>query len=193
MDNLELFYDHYKETFVVISEQTKQRDKKFVLVFILLFILLLFTFNPIEYSNIIFNFINEQYLLDLSNQFSVIQTFLWLALFYETLRYSQLMVYIEREYKYIDYLEEQITELSKITFNREGKDYTKNYKSISKFTNFCYKYFFPLFSLVVASLKIKSEYSTPNILCFLIIDTVIFVGYFILWSTHSYYVIKYDI
>lgn len=125
MDNLELFYDHYKETFVVISEQTKQRDKKFVLVFILLFILLLFTFNPIEYSNIIFNFINEQYLLDLSNQFSVIQTFLWLALFYETLRYSQSMVYIEREYKYIDYLEEQITELSKITFNREGKDYTK--------------------------------------------------------------------
>lgn len=81
MDNLELFYDHYKETFVVISEQTKQRDKKFVLVFILLFILLLFTFNPIEYSNIIFNFINEQYLLDLSNQFSVIQTFYGLLYF----------------------------------------------------------------------------------------------------------------
>lgn len=166
MDNLELFYDHYKETFVVISEQTKQRDKKFVLVFILLFILLLFTFNSIEYSNIIFNFINEQYLLDLSNQFSVIQTFLWLALFYETLRYSQSMVYIEREYKYIDYLEEQITELSKITFNREGKDYTKNYKSISKFTNFCYKYFFSFVFTCRCIIENKKRIFNPQYIMF---------------------------
>ena len=97
MDKLELFYDHYKETFVVISEQIKQRNKKFILVFILLFILLLFTFKPNEYSNIIFDFINNQYSIDLSSQFSVLQTFLWLALFYETLRYSQTIVYIERE------------------------------------------------------------------------------------------------
>ena len=192
MDNLELFYDHYKETFVVISEQIKQRDKKFVFVFILLFILLLLTFNPIEYSNIIFGFINNQYSIDLSNQFSVLQTFLWLALFYETLRYSQSIVYIEREYKYIDYLEKIITKISKETLDREGGNYSKHYKPISIFTNSCYKYFFPLFSLTVAILKIKSEYSVQNMLCFLIIDTIIFIVYFILWIVHSYYVIIYD-
>lgn len=192
MDKLELFYDHYKETFVVISEQIKQRNKKFILVFILLFILLLFTFKPNEYSNIIFDFINNQYSIDLSSQFSVLQTFLWLALFYETLRYSQTIVYIEREYKYIDYLEKKITKISKETLNREGGDYSKNFKPISIFTNGCYKYFFPLFSLIVSSLKIKSEYSVQNMLYFLIIDTIIFIVYFILWIVHSFYVIKYD-
>lgn len=193
MDKIDLLYDNYKETFVIISEQIQQRNKKFVLVFILLFILLLFTFNPTEYSNIIFNFIKNQYSIDLSSQFSVLQTFLWLALFYETLRYSQSIVYIEREYKYIKYLEKRISKISKVKFNREGTNYSNNYQSISKFTNICYKYLFPLFSLSAASLKIKSEYSVQNIMCFLVIDTIIFIVYFLLWIVHSYYVIKYDI
>lgn len=192
MEQLDLIYDHYKETFVIISEQKHQRNKKFVLTFLIAFVLLLFTFNPNEYSGLIFGYIKEQYSIDLTNQFVVIQTFLWITLLYETLRYSQAVVYIEREYKYIDSLEVKISELSQFSFNREGQNYSNNFSIISNYANLIYKYLFPIFSVAVATLKIISEFKYLNIWYFLLIDTIIYIAYIFLWVFHSYFVIKND-
>lgn len=192
MNTLDLIYDHYKETFAIISEQIKQRNKRFVFTFIIAFIMLLFAFSPDEYSSLIFGFINKQYSIDLKSQFIVIQSFLWIALLYETLRYSQTIVYIEREYQHIELLETKISELSQFPFDREGQGYANNYPMISNYTNIIYKYVFPLFSTIVATLKIVSEYTHFNIWYFLIIDTVIYATYIMLWIFHSYYVFKND-
>lgn len=156
------------------------------------FVLLLFTFSPNEYGNLVFSYINEQYSLDLTRHFNVIQTFLWIALLYETLRYSQSLIYIEREYNYIGSLEEQLSQLTSFKFNREGQDYSDNYPVISNYTNIIYKYLFPLFSIIVATLKIKSEYKYLNTWYWLIIDTFLYIAYIYLWFFHSFYVIKND-
>lgn len=192
MEQLDLIYDHYKETFAIISEQIKQRNKKFVFTFIIAFTLLLFTFKPNEYSNLIFGYVYEQYSIDLTDQFIVIQTFLWIALLYETLRYSQAMIYIEREYKYIASIESKISEKSGVSFNREGDNYSNDYPLISKYINLIYKYLFPSFSVAVATLKIISEYRYINIWYFLLIDTVLYIAYILLWIFHLHYVIKND-
>lgn len=192
MEQLDLIYDHYKETFIIISEQKHQRDKKFVLTFLIDFVILLFAFNPNEYSGLIFNYIKEQYSIDLTNQFIVIQTFLWITLLYETLRYSQAVVYVEREYKYIKSLESKISDLSQFSFNREGQDYSNNFAIISNYTNIIYKYLFPIFSVTVATFKIISEFKYLNIWYFLLIDTIIYIAYILMWVFHSYYVIKND-
>lgn len=192
LETLDLVYDHYKETFAILSEQIKQRNKKFVFIFLISCILLLFAFSPDEYGNLVFGYIYEQYSIDLSNQFAIIQTFLWVILLYETLRYSQAFVYIEREYKYIDTLESKISELSDTSFDRESKDYDDNFSMISKYTNIIYKYLFPLFSIVVAILKIISEWVHLNIWYFSLIDTFLCIAYLLLWIFHSYYAIKND-
>lgn len=192
MEQIDLIYDHYKETFAIISEQNKLRNKRFVFTFVIAMVLLLFTFNPVEYSGLIFGYIKEQYSIDLTNQFVVIQTFLWITLLYETLRYSQAVVYIEREYKYISSLEAHITTLSQFSFNREGQNYSNDYPIISNYANLIYKYLFPIFSVAVATLKIISEFKYLNIWYFLLIDTIIYIAYIFLWVFHSYFVIKND-
>lgn len=192
METLDLIYDHYKDTFTIITKQIKQRNKKFVFIFIIAFVFLLFTFNPDGYGNLIFGYIKEQYSIDLTGYFSVIQTFLWVILLYETLRYSQSIIYIEREYQYIASLEEKISQIISYTINRESQDYSDNYSVITNYSNIIYKYLFPSFSIIVVTLKIISEYKTLNIWCFLIIDTLLYIAYILLWFFHSYYVIKND-
>lgn len=192
MDSLELLYDHYKDTFELLTERLKQRDKKFVFSFIISSVLVLLTFNPDEYQCIIVGYVSKQYSVDLTNQFAVLQTFLWVALLYETLRYSQAVVNIERTYVYLDSVEKRISELSSEKFDREVRDYAVNFRLASKYANFIYKYIFPVFSIVVALLKIISEFKNTSAWYFMVIDLILCIAYIVLWVFHSIFTIKTD-
>ena len=64
--------------------------------------------------------------LQLSN--TIIQTLIWLLIVYVMIRYIQDMLYIERQYTYLDKLEKEISNLTTTRiFSREGENYQKDY------------------------------------------------------------------
>lgn len=190
MDKLELLYDHYKETYEILTHQIKQRDKMFVLSFIFSCVALLFAFDPAEYRNLLFGYIYDQFSIDLSSQFFVLQTFLWIVLLYVTLRYSQAFVNIERTYSYLDSLERKIHELSQAEFDREGGHYARNFSLPSKYANYVYKFIFPVISVMIAVVKIISECHISAIAHLLFVDFIICFAYILLWIFHVIYVVK---
>lgn len=190
MDKLELLYDHYKETYEILTRQIKQRDRMFIISFIISCVLLLFAFDPAEYRNLLFGYIYNQFSVDLSNQFFVLQTFLWTVLLYVTLRYSQVFTNIERTYSYLNSLEEKIRELTQVDFDREGGHYARHFSLPSKYANYIYKFIFPAVSISIAIIKIISEFYIFTAWWLLLIDFIICAAYIVLWIFHTIYAIK---
>lgn len=173
--SINVLYDHYKETYNIIATQIEKRNKYFIFTFIVILIQLLFAVSPYSFVQLIIEFVNEEYKIDISNQFEAIQTFMWILLAIVTLRYYQTHMFIERTYSYIHALETQISEMLHEKFDRESTNYLKDYPIILNFCNIIYKFFFPSFSLVVLICKYISEYINHNFGLYLIADSLLFV------------------
>jgi hypothetical protein len=72
MDKTELLYDHYKETFSIIKETIIQRNRFFVMVFLVMTLQFLFALSPDSVSYLIICIIQKQYKIDISNQMSIL-------------------------------------------------------------------------------------------------------------------------
>lgn len=180
MDKLELLYDHYKETFGRIKESLNDRNHFFVMVFIIITLQFLFATSPESISSLILTIIQKEYEIDISSQMSIIQSLLWLVLLYLTMRYYQINVYVERQYKYIHSLEKDIAQNAQIKFDREGGDYLSNYPKMNSFMDILYKWVFPIIYCLVICCKIISEYTNSKFNLSIIFDSVIFLSCFIL-------------
>jgi len=130
---------------------------------------------------IFINLLKDTYNIDISNQINIIQNLLWFVLLYFTMRYYQSNIYIERQYKYIHKLEEDISKLSGIEFYRESKSYLTYYPLVLDFVHILYTWIFPLLFEVVIIARIIMEYlSYSYIKVSLIIDFAIFLCCFVL-------------
>lgn len=159
MDNKELLYDHYKETFSLIKDSIKQRNRLFVWLFSVMAVHFLFAASPESILAIIVGIVQKRCSVDISNQMSIIQSSLWVLLLYLTMRYYQSTVYIERQYRYIHSLEADIAKTAGIKFDREGTNYLLNYPKMNDFIDILYKWFFPLIYAAVICYKIAAEYN----------------------------------
>lgn len=180
MDKTELLYDHYKETYMIIKENIRDRNKFFLLFFIIMSIQFLFAVTPDSISSIIVSIIHKTYEIDISNQIVIIQSLLWLILLYFTMRYYQCSVYIERQYKYIHSLESNISVLIDNKFDRESTDYLLFYPKMNNMVDAMYKWVFPIIYCVVITIKIVGEFENEFYCFTTVFDGVIFVSCFVL-------------
>lgn len=179
-DKTELLYDHYKETYSIIKENIRDRNKFFLLFFIIMSIQFLFAVTPDSISSIIISIIYTSYDIDISSQITVIQSLLWLILLYFTMRYYQCSVYIERQYKYIHSLEGNISALIDNKFDRESADYLSFYPKMNDMIDVMYKWVFPIIYCVVITIKIVGEFANEFYCCKTVFDGVIFISCFVL-------------
>lgn len=180
MDKVELLYDHYKETVSIIKNTIAQRNRFFVMVFIVVALQFLFATSPDSISYLIIGIIKKQYEVDISNQMSIIQSFLWLILLYLTMRYYQATVYIEKQYKCIYSIETDISRIEQIKFDRESENYLSNYPKMSDFIDVLYKWIFPIIYCMIICYKIVSEFITSKFNLLLVLNTILFVSCFVL-------------
>lgn len=180
MNKTELLYDHYKETFSIIKETIIQRNRFFVMVFLVITLQFLFASSPDSVSHLIIGIIKKKYEIDISNQISTIQSLLWLLLLYLTMRYYQSTIYIEKQYLYIHSIEEKISNLKHIKFNREGGNYLLNYPKMNDFIDFLYKWTFPTIYCLMIFYKIKNEIFSLKITLLLFLDVLLFLICFVL-------------
>ncbi|MGJ0894500.1 hypothetical protein ACR75C_11290 [Thomasclavelia ramosa] len=175
MDKIELLFQHYNDTFSIQKENLANRNRYFVFLFITMCIQFLFALSPDSISTIIVSLIKESYKVNLSSQINIIQSALWIVLFYLTMRYFQTNIYIERQYTYIAYLESDLSKISHLKIDRENKSYLTNYPKICDFIDFIYKWFFPVFYIIILSIKLISEYVYHLSCAFHIFNTSIYI------------------
>lgn len=182
MDAFEILYDHYKETFSLSKEAQSRRNKSFVVLCILEAFSFLLLIRPEKAFELILEEINKE--LDMTLQLSntIIQTLLWLLIVYVMIRYIQDMLYVERQYIYLDSLEKEISNLGSVNiFAREGANYQKDYPMVLNFIDLFYKMLMPIFFALINVVRIYKEWVlSDKITIAIICDTVLFLSIFII-------------
>ncbi|MCK4635986.1 MAG: hypothetical protein KAT32_03910 [Candidatus Moranbacteria bacterium] len=156
---LEILYDHYKDTSLNVKEYIKQRDKIFVFLIIVIFIL----FLQLSFSNQSLSALNKFIENKIGFNFYFSEEFfngvLWFILFSFLLRYSQINVLINRQYDYLHSVEDCICiKASKKNYiRREGHEYLKNYPFLSEWAHIVYTWIFPILLIFILFIKIVME------------------------------------
>jgi len=153
-------HEHYKDTFLNIKESIKFRDRLVALVLLVLALVVLYTFWPADAITAFSQITAQKIGIAISVDGSFLGSIIWFALLATVVRYTQVVVYIERQYAYIHHLEEELRKNydSEIVFTREGKSYLNKYPIFSDWICLLYTTIFPLVLIAVVLSKITSEW-----------------------------------
>ncbi len=148
---LEVLANHYSETFELLKADTGRRDRLFLYMLVLIFLLLLYMSAPTVMGDWINSFVVNQAgsrgdsattrLIDVS----FIGTLLWFGFLCLAHTYFQTVLHVERQYNYVYHLEKELNDhISGIAFTREGKHYRDNRRIFSSWTKFIFWILSPL-------------------------------------------------
>ena len=168
-------FSHYSDTFENIKKSIGLRDKLMALILLVLLSLAFYTFWPTD-ALIAFSEMSEQKIgFTISVDAGFLGSIIWFALLIVIVRYTQAVVYIERQYKYIHKIEEELHKHfdNGVVFTREGKSYLKDYPKFSDWIWTLYTIIFPLVLGIVVLVKIVSEWIIYSIGISLLLNTAI--------------------
>ena len=109
MDKNELLYDHFKETYSLHLEFKKRRDTLFVMLCTGITLLFCFHLDPVGVFESVYEMIKVKLSLEIPFTIAIIQSFGWIMVLWFFIRCFQTSIFIERQYKYFDELEETIS------------------------------------------------------------------------------------
>jgi hypothetical protein len=152
---VEVLSKHYSETFDQLKEVVARRDRLFLYILLVIFILLLYMSSPTVMSDWVNSFFSSQVvgktgttmtpLVDVS----VIGVVLLLGLLSFSHTYFQTVLHVERQYAYVYKLEEQLSAFfNNQAFIREGKHYHNYKRKFSRWTKAIFWYLFPALYVV---------------------------------------------
>lgn len=178
---LDLLNDHYKDTFSNIKEYLKQRDNFFYITLIILVLFLFQLYSPKDFGDSLSSFILTKLSIQNKINLAFLNTLLWFVLLVITIKYYQILVYIERQYNYLHSLEDNIScSFDNKAFTREGKSYLDNYPMFLNLISFFYTIFYPSCFILVITIKIAYETCSFNHFELLkIINIIIYLFIFI--------------
>lgn len=127
MEDKEILYDHYKDTFEQQKGYLAKRDRLTVLLMLDAVLLTGLMYNPNDVSCKLNTIISTQ-VDNLMFDFQVINTGLVIIFFWFSLQYYMVVLQIEKMYKYIAGCEKKMSEsFSDFDISREGAYYLKSY------------------------------------------------------------------
>lgn len=166
-DNIDRLLNHYEETNKLCRIAQKERDRYFIFTFLCLLLLFLILLYPVEMMLMLQEGTREYSGVSLLFGKDILQSFLWIFFFWNTMRYYQKVVGIERTYHYIHLLEK------KLEFNRESDAYLEDYPLVLNLIHYFYQWFFPLIIVAFAILKVLSEIAITSSVYFWMFDLLI--------------------
>lgn len=156
---VEVLHAHYIDTFGHIRNALGQRDRLFAYIVATVAAMLLQVVAPEDTDAAIGRLISEKLAMTGTFSLSLLGTVLWFALLGFVIRYFQSVIYIERQYEYIHFLEGLLAANYEGTaFTREGKSYLNEYPLFSKWTWRLYTIVFPALLIAVLGLKLATEF-----------------------------------
>lgn len=189
MEEIDLLYSHYNDTFSILKDKEKKRDRLFIILFLLMMLLFLFSINQDSMYQMIKEFIKNKTDISLAFGFNVVLSFLWIILFYSTIKYYQIVVHINRGYEYLHKLEANIDSKVDFKFERESKAYLDEYPILLEFIYQMYIKVFPILYVVIVYYKIilewqSTEYIFNNISNTIMATLIIIATVFYFFALH---------
>lgn len=188
MEKIDIQYDHYKETFKIIRDNEKERNKLFIIVIIHVLVIFLFMVKPNEIYQTINEFSKNYIQNGLYFGINAIEIFIWISTLYFSTRYFQININIDRKYIYLHNLEEQLSKSLKLEFNRESKAYEEEYPILLNIIYWTYRYIFPilyiLFLIIGLILSLKN-YTILKVIIGIIVS-ILLITMNILYMIQSY-------
>ena len=188
MNNIEILYDHYKETVSEIKKQENKRNKLFIIILLHILILFLISFKSQSMCNIISDILMEQWKIGFYFSINTVQIFLMISMLYCVVRYYQINIHIDKTYPYIHKLEENLSAKLDENIEREGKNYLIKYPKIQDLVYYSYKYIFPslfIFALLYR-LILNDTWNSLIIKIAEIIVTIILIVFNVLYIIDMY-------
>lgn len=101
MEKIDLIYDHYKTTMDIIANTEKKRGQLFIYIGVVEIINFMFLIYPSELIKSLNKYFTATYNFEVDISILIIQSAIWIIIVYTLLRYYQLNIHIERQYKYL--------------------------------------------------------------------------------------------
>ena len=193
--HLEILSAHYSETFLLLKSSVEKRDRLFLYILGVIFLLLLYMSAPSAVSDWLNSFINSKSGgTNITNliEASFIGAILLLALLSFSHTYFQTVLHIERQYDYVYQLEEQLNPyFDGKAFIREGIHYKKYKRQFSRWTKAIFWTLFPLlyFIFIIGWLIFLYTNSQASLL-YKIVDSLITASIFISLGSYLLALIK---
>lgn len=192
MDKLDLYYDHYKETYYIHQKTKAARDRYFLILCLLEAFSFYLAVQPEQATTVIHSGIKEQLKASISIGVDILQTLTWIVILYALINYCKDTLHVERQYRYLDKLENEIChQVSGNVFNREGSDYLDNYPVVLNLIDIFYKTICPILFNIINYIRIRREivangcFDKASVLCDLVVFIVVFlVTWFFFFEIH---------
>ena len=157
-DRIQILYDHYKDTCVIIGEAVKRRDRAMLFAIVAAGFFALQAIFPGTADSALLQYLNFEFGLT-QIDLSVLGNLVWVLVLMFALRYFQLTVFVERQYAYLHQLEEKIDKaLGGDILTREGKSYLAEYPWFSNWMSVLYTVIFTMLLLFVTVFKLVGEW-----------------------------------
>lgn len=188
MSNVEIHYDHYKDTFSYLREYIKQRDKQFMYVVFLFCLLFFNTFSPAEFNEITKFFIEKQVGI-IQNSFSLFDSVLLFLVLSFSIKYFQSNILIQKQYKYLHKLEDELSKnISNFEICRESKGYLNDYPVFSSIVHRIYSIVFPSLIILLSIIKWISLVKNQILNGYFWFNTIVVIAIIILTGFYLYWV-----
>ena len=164
--HLQILAAHYSETFTLLKSAVEKRDRLFLYILLMMFLLLLYMSAPTAVSDWLNQYIRNQTGSESNTTDLIESSFIGIILLIGLLSFShtyfQTVLHIERQYDYVYQLEEQLSvHFDGKAFIREGVHYRKYRRRFSRWTKAIFWVLFPslylLFILVWAFFLFSSS------------------------------------
>ena len=188
---IEIYYDHYKDTFSYISKYIVLRDKYFKYAVGMLVLLFFSSVLPSDFNKLSQAILKKNIGIENLLNFRVIESFMIFVIFSISIKYFQINLLIERQYYYLHEIENNLSsKLKNFNIYREGKAYKDQYPLFNSIVHRIYTIAFPTLLLIlvfifwlkelqkVSNFKLFSLFSFNTIMSFGIIGITIF---YLIW------------
>lgn len=157
MESIDLYYDHYKDTFENQKSYLRKRDNYTIMLFIMVIVLSFQIKEPEESIKLANAFIQSEF-KEVTIEFKYLNTILLFAFLWLIILYYQINLLIEKMYRYIHEVEANLSRSGDYDICREGKSYLKHYPWLSFIVHRIYTILFPLLIIFITGLKFYHEY-----------------------------------
>lgn len=156
---LEVLHQHYNNTFDTIKDALKRRDRSMLFIVLVLGLQFFQISDPKQASGAILNLLKSSYNIEIIVGKNIIDSILWFVLLVFIIRYNQSGVFLNRQYKYIYKIEDNLSSLMKENIiTREGKSYLDNYPKFSDWIHFVFTWVFPILLTLVLTFNIVNSW-----------------------------------
>lgn len=175
-EHIEIYYDHYKDTFDKVLLEKERRQKYFFGMLFFTFLLFIIIYLPSLVEIIANDILKDKLSTTFSIEFKWIKTFVLFLFIWVAFSYFQSTLNIERLYDYLHQAEEKLsTRMGSLTIYREGHNYLDEYPLVLSLIHRVYNIFIPISIIFMICILWKNDNYIPISVWSLnnIIDTII--------------------